>query len=359
MLVQFRRTSLIVATLSWCLLGGSAVQAADSSPSPEPPSPAASEEASLAPGVDVVAVGAGGVLVGQAGQRSDVALDDTERTAAAAALDGASVGIVLVAPPGTGFSKDDPAVVGAKAALERLGAKAVSCEQWSTRRRFQCFGRRGAVPVDALIVFDYFTKTPLEVPGRLLGRGLAVALVGLPGGSAPTDGTVWLRQDPSLYGIEQGRAAGAWAASEWPDTDITVDIRPASREVPDPFYEAVAAGVIESLPGATVLPPSELPIIGTPANLYTGNMRIEDVPLAELAAGTFGSSGEPLAFFPIACPDPLPTMAEFAGCLRLGWDDVGAAAVDAIATLRAGGQVPAEIVANPTVEVVVAEAPTE
>ena len=44
-----------------------------------------------------------------------------------------------------------------------------------------------------------------------------------------------------------------------------------------------------------------------------------------------------------------------AGCVRLGYEDIGVAAVEAIATLRAGGQVPAETVSNPTVEVVLAE----
>jgi hypothetical protein len=145
----------------------------------------------------------------------------------------------------------------------------------------------------------------------------------------------------------------------WPDTAVTVAIRPASREEPDRYYEAVADGVLESRPDATILPPSFERLSDIDANLYTGTIRMDDVPLLAMAAGEFGTPGQPLGFFPLACPVPLPTIPEFAGCLRLGYEDVGAAAVDAIASLRAGGQVPAEIVANPSVEVVLAEAPTE
>jgi len=48
----------------------------------------------------------------------------------------------------------------------------------------------------------------------------------------------------------------------------------------------------------------------------------------------------------------LPTDATFAGCLRFHPEDIGAAAVDALATLLSGGQVPAEVVTSPGFEVV-------
>jgi hypothetical protein len=48
----------------------------------------------------------------------------------------------------------------------------------------------------------------------------------------------------------------------------------------------------------------------------------------------------------------LPTDETFAGCIKLGYDVVGTAAVDAVASILAGTATAAEIVANPSVEVV-------
>jgi len=71
-----------------------------------------------------------------------------------------------------------------------------------------------------------------------------------------------------------------------------------------------------------------------------------------LESPTLGMDGQPTAIFSVTCPDPLPVDPRFAGCLDLGYEDVGTAAVDVIARLSTGGQVPAEIVVGPTIEVV-------
>jgi hypothetical protein len=195
-----------------------------------------------------------------------------------------------------------------------------------------------------------FSPGQFEVPGRLVERGLAVAIVG-PAGTAPTKGTVLVREDPAAYGLEQGRAAGAWAATAWPDTDVVVNVRPASADPDDPYYQAVSAGILESLPAATILPP----VFGSPteieANLYTGAMPAEMVAVS-LAAGALGPAGGPVAIFPLGCPPTLPTDETFAGCIDLDYEAVGAAAVGAVASILAGLEGPDEIVANPTVEVV-------
>jgi hypothetical protein len=71
-----------------------------------------------------------------------------------------------------------------------------------------------------------------------------------------------------------------------------------------------------------------------------------------LAGGALGPAGGPVAIFPLGCPEPLPTDETFAGCIKLGYDVVGTAAVDAVASILAGAATAAEIVANPSVEVV-------
>jgi hypothetical protein len=71
-----------------------------------------------------------------------------------------------------------------------------------------------------------------------------------------------------------------------------------------------------------------------------------------LAAGALGPAGGPVAIFPLGCPATVPNDETFAGCIDLDYEVVGAAAVDAVASILAGVEGPAEIVANPTVEVV-------
>jgi hypothetical protein len=261
-------------------------------------------------------------------------------------LDGKTIGVVTIAPPGASIPRDTPIVLGAQAAIEASGGAAAICEGAQfTRRQARC----GRKVVDGLVVVMFFPGQ-FEVPGRLVERGLAVAIVGPPG-AAPTEGTVLVREDPAVYGLAQGRAAGVWAATAWPDTDVVVNVRPASTDPDDAFYQAVSAGILESLPTATILPP----VFGAPAeieaNLYTGAMQAEMVTVS-LAAGALGPAGGPVAIFPLGCPDPVPTDGTFAGCIDLDYEVVGAAAVDAVASILAGVDGPEEIVANPTVEVV-------
>ena len=240
----------------------------------------------------------------------------------------------MIAPPGASVPRDTPIIQGAQAAIEGGGATAVICEGAQfTRRQARC----GRKVVDGLVVVMFFPG-PFEVPGRLVDRGLAVAIVGAPG-SAPTEGTVLVREDPAAYGLEQGRAAGVWAAAAWPDTDVIVNVRPASVDPQDAYYQAVAAGFLETLPTATILPP----VFGAPAdveaNLYTGAMQAGMVAVP-LAGGALGPPGGPVAIFPLGCPDPLPTGETFAGCIELGYEVVGEAAVDAVASIVAGAETP-------------------
>jgi hypothetical protein len=297
--------------------------------------------------------GDGGVLADQTGTRGDVALDDATRAAAAEALGGRSIAIVLpVGMTGT-LPEDAPEAQGAKAAIEALGATPVSCDTLELRRRA---ARCGGANVDAVVVFqldpvDTFGGRSGAQADRLIERGLHVVVVDFSDGASTPAGSVRLTIDDTAIGLEQGRAAGAWAAQAWPDLDPTVAISPRT-EGPDPYYDAVVQGLSETLPAATITPPSFDQLSSIDANLYTGWLFMDPSLQAALAAGLVGIEDQPSAFFPITCPDPLPTGPEFAGCLRYGNEEVGVAAVDVIATLVTGGQVAAEIAAGPTIEVV-------
>jgi hypothetical protein len=316
MSVTIRSRLAVAATLSLCLTSGIAVLGAES------PSPMSSGQPAPAPSVG-----------------ADTATD---------VLSGKAIGIVMITPPGASIPRDTPIIQGAQAAIEGSGATAAICEVAHLTRRQ---AHRGREVVDGLVVLMFFPGR-FEVPGRLVERGLAVAIVGPPG-SAPTDGTVLLREDPAVYGLEHGRAAGAWAATAWPDTDVIVNVRPASADPQDAYYQAVSAGILETLPTATILPPAFGAPADVEANLYTGAMQASMVAVP-LAAGALGPSGGPVAIFPLGCPDPLPTDETFAGCIDLGYEVVGAAAVETVASILAGAETPDEMVANPSVEVMTA-----
>ena len=149
-----------------------------------------------------------------------------------------------------------------------------------------------------------------------------------------------------------------------PDTDISVSIRPLGAE-PDPFHDAVAQGILETLPSATVLPHSLEPQETVDANLYTGAIPGRGIG-ALLQAETLGVEGQPVGVFSLSCPpggvlDPaaaaagLPPDPRYLGCLDLDQGAIGAAAVDVIGRLATGGQVPAEIAVTVPNEVVLAE----
>jgi hypothetical protein len=299
---------------------------------------------------EAVAVGDGSVLVGQVGTRDILALDDAARATAASALLGMSIGIVLV-PGFMGETIDEsvPEAQGAEAAIEALGARAAVCDRVEFKRRQ---ARCGRTAIDAAVVLQFFPSERFAAPERLIRQGFPVVAIDTVAQEAPTDGSVWLRVDHTAAGLEEGRAAGAWAASAWPDTDVTVAIQPIAAP-PDPFFDAVSQGILESLPTATVLPQPSEPIESIDANLYTGGISGRLVA-GLLEATDLGIDGAPLAVFSITCPDPLPTDERFAGCLNLGYEDVGAAAVDVVARLITGGEVPAEVAVGPTIEVVLA-----
>ena len=297
---------------------------------------------------ETAGVGDGSVLVGQVGTRADIALDDDSRAAAAAALSGKPIGIMLVQGfMGEAVTEDAPEAQGAKAAIEALGATPVMCDRVEFKRRQ---ARCGKQPIDAAVVLQFFPAAPFTAPERLVKDGFAIVVLEAPSEEAPTDGRVRLRTDITAAGLEEGRAAGAWAASAWPDSDVVAAIQPVAA-APDSFFDAVSQGLLESLPSATVVPQSTDPLESIDANLYTGAV-VGRMVATLLEAPDLGIEGGPTAVFSITCPDPLPSDERFAGCLDLGYEDVGAAAVDVIARLSTGGQVPAEIVVGPTIEVV-------
>jgi hypothetical protein len=344
MSVSIRPRSLALATLGLFVLGATVAIGAD--PAEPAASSSASADPSLAPGVERVKVGRGGVLIGQIGQGTDVAMDDAERAAAASALDGISIGISAITLPGSPIDVSElPEALAARAAIEGAGATARVCDEvfW-TKKKVICNGK----DIEGLVAFPLMPGQ-LKLPARLLKRGFALAVAG-DGGSAPTKGTVQLRQDWTALGMSQGRAAGAWAASAWPDSEVTVSIWPLGRDPDDPFGEAVTTGLLESLPNATVLPTADAPA-AVDANLYTGAVSIPMFSV-RLAAGDLGIAGEPLGIFSLACPEPLPSDEWFAGCMRVDYEPIGTAAAEAVVTVLMGGDVPAEIVVQPAFEVV-------
>jgi len=353
----------VVSLLGLCLVvGASVAQAQAPSGSVAPSSVPGVASASLPPGVEAVSVGDGAVLVGQTGSGQDVALDQAAMAAASAALEGRPIGIVLATgPAGERLSPDTPEVLATQAAIERLGAVPIVCDSVQFRRRQARCGRKN---VGAIVVLKIFPGPLLRAPARLIERGLAIAVIDFAPTDVPTDGSVRLRSDFTEAGLAQGRAAGAWAASAWPDADVSVSIDPLGPE-PDPFYDTVAQGVLEALPTATILPHSLDPQQTIDANLYTG--AIPGRSIAALLQGeALDVEGKPVGVFALSCPpggvlDPaaaaagLPTDPRYAGCVDLDQGAIGAAAVDVIARLASGGSVPADISVAVPYEVVLAE----
>jgi hypothetical protein len=290
------------------------------------------------PDVERVKVGSGGVLIGQVGQSEDLAMDEGAPAAAATALAGRTIGIQV--PPIVQGDVRSDFIQGARAAIEGFGANAQQCPGvlFDGNRAF-CDGKA----IDGLVVFQAEPGN-WEIRPRTIKSGFAVAVTDV--GQRLTKGMVRLRNDPTGLGLEQGRAAGAWAAAAWPDAEVSVGIHyPFSPDSDHPYRQAVAAGVIESIPAATILPPEE---VGD-ADLHIGYI---PSALTEGLLADFNATGEPVGLFPTTCPDPLPTDVWFAGCTRLDFGDVGAAGANAVAKVLTGGEVPAEILSSPGVEIV-------
>jgi hypothetical protein len=280
---------------------------------------------------DEVKVGDGTVLVGETGTPADLALDEAALVAARADLAGRSVAIVLYGPD---VSQDDPEVQGAKAAIESVGAAAVFCDTLETRRRKTRCGRD---PIDAAIIYSR-ARLPILFE---TARGLPLVGMGVPYGAKGAGGWVEIVFDQAAWGLATGRAAGTWGAEAWPDGEVIVAVGSFGGD-DDPVADAVAEGVLEILPSATIVPLSPDPEEPVTADLYTGGIFGERMTsLLELDAT--GVNGQPIAVFLPFCPDPMPTGPNFAGCLRLDYNEAGAAAVDVIASLRAGREVPGEI----------------
>jgi hypothetical protein len=301
---------------------------------------------------EAVQVGPGQVLVGETATVAGVGVDPPVRAAAAARLAGESIGIVLL-PDVSGqgeLPRDLPMAEGARDAIEALDAKPVYCTAVQfTRRQARCDRK----DVAGLVAIAILPGSNLVAPSRLIRRGLPVVVIGAMSAEPPTDGSVRIQDDPAASGLAQGRAAGAYAAAAWPDIDPTVAIT-SFTQGGDAFSAAVAQGISEVLPAATVLPPTSGQLTDVGAHLYTGAIGANQVPVTGLAAGLFGGDLMP-AFFLLACPETLPQEGWFAGCLRQDYSDLGTAAVDVIASIVGAGQVPAEIVVNPSTEVVSAD----
>jgi hypothetical protein len=287
---------------------------------------------------DEVKVGKATVLAGETGTRADVALDEAAAAAVRAELEGRSIGILMFGPD---ISEEDPEVQGAKAAIEALGAAALFCETLETRRRAV---RCGGEPIHAAIIYTSpnvppFLSYPLDA--RAVRQGVPFVRMGAPQGWDGRDGSVEIVFDRAAWGLATGRAAGAWAAEAWPDREVTVAVGSFGVE-DDPFPESVSQGVLEVLPSATIAQLSPDPQESVTADLYTGGIFGERMT-SLLEGGTSGVDGQPIAVFLPFCPEPLPTGPSFAGCLRIDREDIGAAAVDVIAGMRAGRATPAEI----------------
>ena len=131
---------------------------------------------------------------------------------------------------GEAVTEDAPEAQGAKAAIEDLGATPVMCDRVEFKRRQ---ARCGKQPIDAAVVLQFFPAEPFTAPERLVKDGFAIVVLEAPSEEAPTDGRVRLRTDIMAAGLEEGRAAGAWAASAWPDSDVVAAIQPVAA-APDP-----------------------------------------------------------------------------------------------------------------------------
>jgi hypothetical protein len=286
---------------------------------------------------DTVKVGEGAVLVGETGTRAEVALDEAAKAAASADLAGRSIGITTAMGPDP-LSPENPELRGARAAIEALGASAVFCDNVEYRRRQVRCGRE---PIDALIIYRGPNSFPFHVDQRAVRRGVPFVRMGQPTEAEGRDGSVEIVFDRAAWGLAVGRGAGAEAAEAWPDRDVTVAIG-SFGIVGDPFPDGVSQGVLETLPSATIAPLSPDPLESVPADLYTGAIFGERMTNL-LGADATGIDGQPIAVFLPFCPDPMPTHPSFAGCLGIDLDEAGAAAVDVIAGLRAGREIPGEI----------------
>jgi ribose transport system substrate-binding protein len=301
------------------------------------------------------ALAQGAVLIGEGGTAADVSLSDEERAAAQEALAGKTVGIVA-----TTLETDYHRLLNesAKDTLQSLGADVDICDsQVDTARALDCFegfvqkGVAGIITTSSAATVDEATE-------QALADGIIVVQVtGLDLGET---GAVGISVDNLTIGLEEGRAAGQFAAEMWPEQEVQAIVLDYP-EIPDLVArgEAIVTGLSETNPNVNVVATliGALPENGV-TSTETALQQWPDLRLvtgindggnlgayeALLAAGKVPGDA---AVFGIDCdPGAVALIDEgtlYEGCVDTNPSGTGDMAASAIAKLLAGGDVPGSL----------------
>jgi ribose transport system substrate-binding protein len=305
--------------------------------------------------VPLAALAQGSVLVGESGTVDDLALSDEELTAAQAALEGSTVGIVA-----TTLETEYHRLLNetARDTLEGWGAKVEICDsQVDTARALECFEgflQKGV----AAIITTSTAATVDEAAEQAIADGIIVVQVtGLDLGET---GAVGISVDNITIGLEEGRSAGAWAAEMWPGEEVQALV----LDYPDlPFLVerglAIADGMAETNPDVKVVATL---VGGLPENGVTSTeTALQQFPDLRLVTGindggnlgayeallAEGKQPGDAAVFGIDCDPAAVALIDegtmYEGCVDTNPAGTGEMAASAIAKLMAGSDVPGSI----------------
>ena len=297
----------------------------------------------------------GNVLVGENGSAADLVLNEDELAAAQQALAGQTVGIVA-----TTLETEYHRLLNetARTTLEGWGATVEICDsQVDTARALDCF--EGFVQKGAAgIITTSSAATVDEAADQAIADGIIVIQVtGLDLGET---GAVGISVNNLTIGLEEGRAAGLWAAEMWPGEEVQALILDYP-DIPDLVArgEAIAVGLAETNPNVTVVATlvgalPDLAITSTETALQQwpdlrlvtgindgGNLGAYEALLAD------GKAPGDAAVFGIDCDPAAVALIDegtmYEGCVDTNPAGTGELAATAIAKLMAGSDVPGNV----------------
>jgi len=297
----------------------------------------------------------GSVLVGESGSAEDLALTEEEATAAQAALQGQTVGIVA-----TTLETEYHRLLNetARSTLEGWGATVEICDsQVDTARALECF--EGFVQKGvAGIITTSSSATVGEAASQAIEDGIIVVQV--TGLDLADSGAVGISVDNLTIGLEEGRSAGQWATEMFPGEEVKAIILDYP-EIPDLVArgEAIAEGLAETGPDVNVVAvlPGGLPENGVTAvetmlqqhpdlRLVTGINDGGNLGAYEALKAEGKMPGE-VAVFGIDCDPAAVALIDegtmYEGCVDTNPAGTGELAASAIAKLMAGSDVPSSV----------------
>ena len=299
-----------------------------------------------------VAVGNGGVLIGQKGQGSDFELSADEQTAAASALAGKEVGIVALTMETEYHQLLNNT---AKSALEALGANVQICDSATDNTKaLQCF--EGFVQDGAAAIIVTSDETTVgDAAKDAISKGIIVVQV--TSTDLAADGAVGISVDNQTIGLQEGQSAGAWAAQMWPGKDVQTIILDYPS-IPDLVAraDAIEQGLTQANPNVKVVGRF---LGGLPENAVTSTeTALQQYPDLQLVTGIndggdlgayqaldkAGKTKDDVGVFGIDCDPAAVKLIDqgtmYKGCVDTNPAGTGTLAANAIAKLMAGSNVP-------------------